>query len=300
MTLWQHTIAEPAVLAGVGLHSGQVVRMGLRPAEPDTGVVFIRKDLPDTGAGENRIAARTENIGDTRLGTSLRNAHGATVATVEHLMAALAGMGVDNVLVEVEGGELPAADGSAAPFAALLRRAGLRRQGAPRRVIRVTRPITVALNGARATLSPAGSCIVDIDIDFPAPIGRQGFVFDSATGDFETEMASARTFGFMKDVDRLRASGRALGSALANTVVIDEGRVANDDGLRFNDEFARHKALDALGDLSLAGAPILGRYRAERPGHALNLKLLAALMADRSAWRMDLAPAAPAQAAQAV
>src|SRR5690606_12294655 len=158
------------VLAGTGLHSGQVVRMGLRPAEPDSGVVFIRKDLPDTGAGENRIAARAGNIADARLGTTLRNAHGAEVATVAHLMAAPAGLGVDHVAVEGEGGELPAADGPAAPFAALLRRAGLRRQGAPRRAIRVLRPVAVTLDGARAELSPADSTIVDISIDFPAPI----------------------------------------------------------------------------------------------------------------------------------
>jgi UDP-3-O-[3-hydroxymyristoyl] N-acetylglucosamine deacetylase len=283
MNPWQHTIAEPAILAGVGLHSGKHVRMALRPADPDSGVVFVRNDL----AGDNRIRAEAANVADLRLGTTLRNNAGAEVATVEHLMAALAGLGVDNIIVELDGPELPAADGSAAPFAALLRRAGLRRQGAPRGTLRVLREVSVELDGKRATLSPADGRILDISIEFAAPIGRQAIVFDAAEHDFEAELAGARTFGFMADADRLRASQRGLGASFDNTVLIADGAVANPEGLRFADEFVRHKALDALGDLALAGAPILGRYRAERPGHALNLALVRALMANRSAWRRE-------------
>jgi UDP-3-O-[3-hydroxymyristoyl] N-acetylglucosamine deacetylase len=288
MDHWQHTIAEPAVLAGVGLHSGRHVRMALRPAEPDAGVVFVRKDL----AGDNRIAALAENVSDLRLGATLRNEAGAEVATVEHLMAALAGVGVDNIVVELDGPELPAADGSAAPFVALLRRAGLRRQGAPRRALRILREVSVELDGRRASLSPADRPVLDITIDFPAPIGRQEIVFDSASDDFEAQLAGARTFGFMADAEALRAAQRGLGASLDNTVLIADGGVANPEGLRFADEFVRHKALDALGDLALAGAPILGRYRAERPGHALTLALLRAVLQDRSAWRMETAAGA--------
>ncbi len=293
MSEWQHTIAEPAVLAGRGLHSGRRTRMALRPAAPDTGVVFVRKDLD----GDNEIPATFENVADVNLGTTLRNAAGAEVATVEHLMAALVGMGVDNVIVELDGPELPAVDGSAAPFAALLRRAGLRRQGAPRRSLRVLREISVELDGKRATLSPAERPILDVAIEFDAPIGRQAIVYDTLGGDFETDLAGARTFGFMSDVERLRAVKRGLGASLENTVVIEDGGVANPEGLRFSDEFARHKALDAMGDLALAGAPIMGRYSAEKPGHALNLALVRALMDDRSAWRRESAPAPAVKAA---
>ncbi len=281
------------MLAGAGLHTGRHVRMALRPAGPDTGIVFLRKDLPDHGPdnknGANRIAACAENIADARLGTTLRNEAGAEAATVEHLLAAFAGMGADNVVVELDGPEPPAVDGSAAPFVELLNRAGLRRQGAPRAAIRVLRDVVVEMDGRRAVLSPAPALSLDIGVEYSAPIGRQSVRFDASSGDFAAELAPARTFGFRADLDRLRAGARALGATLDNTVAIHEGAVENPEGLRFPDEFARHKALDALGDLALAGAPIMGCYRAERPGHALNLATVRALLADSSAWRRETA-----------
>jgi len=296
--MWKHTIASPAVIAGRGLHGGEPVRLGFKPAAPETGIVFIRKDL----SGDNRIPVRADSVGATQLGTVIGNEAGASVATVEHLMAALAGLKIDNVEIELDGEEIPSVDGSSAPFVTLLKRAGLRRQGAPRRFIEVTRPVEVAEDGKRAGFVPADSGVIEVEIDFEdAAIGQQTIVYDDAEHDFETHLAAARTFGFLKDVETLRAMGRARGASMENSVVVDDGKVLNGDGLRFSDEFARHKALDALGDLYLAGAPILGRFTGYKSGHGMNNKALCALLADRSAWRWrELAEPAAAERERAL
>jgi len=280
--MWQTTIASPAVIAGRGLHAGQPTRMTLKPAEPDAGVVFVRRDLD----GDNRIPASAEAVAATNLGTELRNASGAGVATVEHLMAALSGLAIDNIVIELDAAEAPSVDGSSAPFVSLLRRAGLRRQGAPRRYIEVRKEVRVEDGGKAATFAPCDRFVVEVEIEFDSDaIGRQSARFDAASDDFAETLAAARTFGFLSEVDALRAAGRAKGASLENSVVVDGDRVVNADGLRFADEFARHKALDAVGDLYLAGAPILGRFTGVRTGHGMNNRALRALLADPSAWR---------------
>ncbi len=280
--MWQQTIASPAMMAGRGLHSGAPVRMSLHPAAPGEGVVFVRKDL----SGDNRVRVSAESVGATNLGTVIENAAGASVSTIEHLMAALCGLGIDNLTIEVDAGEVPSVDGSSAPFVSLLQRAGLRRQGAPRRYIEVLRDVVVEEDGKRAVFAPADRLIVEVEIDFEtAAIGRQSVVFDSAADDFGEAISGARTFGFLHEVEYLRANGRARGASLENSVVIDGDEIMNADGLRFADEFARHKALDAIGDLYLAGAPLLGRFTGYKTGHGMNNKALRALLADSSAWR---------------
>lgn len=277
------TLAGVSVCAGIGLHSGERVRMVLKPAAPGTGITFIRTDLK----GDNRIAAHVENVTTVRLGTTIENAEGAKVATVEHLMSALAGLGVDDAVIEIDGPETPAMDGSAAPFVELIRQAGLKTSAAPLRVIRVLKPVSVELQGRTATFLPSIKPAIDVEISFPHPtVGRQRYAFDVNDRIFTDDVAAARTFGFRKDVEAMHAAGLALGGSMDNAVVIDDDGIANPEGLRFADEFARHKALDALGDLSLAGAPVFGRYFAHQPGHALNVAAVRALLADKSAWKM--------------
>ncbi len=292
---FQTTLSGAVVFSGMGLHSGERVRITLRPAPADVGVVFRRIDLPDGESGDaNVIALSPEAVVDTRLGTTIANRHGARVQTVEHLLAAITGVGLDNVLVDVEGPELPAMDGSAAPFAKVLARAGFDRLASPRRVIRVVKPVEIELDGKRARFEPAPRLEVDVEIAFEHPIGRQRATFavepERSAERFLQDIAPARTFAFLAEVDALRAAGLARGGSLENCVVLDAGAVVNEDGLRFDDEFARHKALDALGDLAIAGRPIIGRYIAERPGHELNNKALRALMADPTAWRLETLP----------
>jgi UDP-3-O-[3-hydroxymyristoyl] N-acetylglucosamine deacetylase len=277
------TLAAVSVCAGIGLHSGERVRMVLKPAAPGTGIHFVRSDL----TGDNRIAARIENVSTVRLGTTIANDAGASVATVEHLMSAFAGLGVDDAIVEIDGPETPAMDGSAAPFVDLIHQAGLKETAAPLRVIRILKPVSIEMQGRTATFLPSIKPAIDVEISFPHPsVGRQRYAFDISDAIFSEDVASARTFGFRKDVEAMHAAGLALGGSMDNAVVIDDSGVANPEGLRFADEFARHKALDALGDLSLSGAPIFGRYFAHQPGHALNIAAVRALMADKSAWRM--------------
>jgi UDP-3-O-[3-hydroxymyristoyl] N-acetylglucosamine deacetylase len=277
------TLAAVSVCAGIGLHSGKRVRMVLKPAAPGTGIHFLRSDL----TGDNRIAAHVDNVSTVRLGTTIANEAGASVATVEHLMSAFAGLGVDDAIVEIDGPETPAMDGSAAPFVELIRQAGLKETAAPLRVIRILKPVSIEMQGRTATFLPSIKPAIDVEISFPHPtVGRQRYAFDVSDRIFADDVASARTFGFRKDVEAMHAAGLALGGSMDNAVVIDDSGIANPGGLRFADEFARHKALDALGDLSLAGAPIFGRYFAHQPGHALNVAAVRALLADRSAWKM--------------
>ena len=276
------TLASAAVCAGIGLHTGARVRMALKPAPVGSGIQFERADLD---LADVRIPARREYVRSTELGTTLVNADGASAATVEHLMAALAGLAVDDVIVELDGPEVPAMDGSSAPFVDLLLRAGLKTSPAPRKAIKVLKPVEVEDGARRAVFLPALKPGIDVEIDFDDPtIGRQHFHFDVTREAFAELVAPARTFGFRRDLNALIQAGLARGGSLDNAVVLDEDGVANPEGLRFADEFVRHKALDALGDLYLAGAPILGLYRASRPGHGLNAKALGALIADEEAW----------------
>ena len=294
----RQTLASAAVCSGIGLHSGERVRLVLKPAAPGTGIVFERTDL-DTA--DNRIEARATNVTTVRLGTTIANEAGVSVATVEHLMAALAALGVDDALIEIDGPEVPIVDGSSAPFVDLIAQVGLKATAMPRRAIRVLKAVSAEFQGRTATFMPSLRPVIDVEIDFPHPsVGRQRYAFDISAETFTGEVASARTFGFKRDVEALRAAGLARGGSMDNAVVLDESGVLNEEGLRFADEFARHKALDALGDLALAGAPILGRYQASQPGHALNNVAVRALLADETAWKtVTLSEALAPQAAAA-
>lgn len=279
----QHTIAGPAVCAGIGVHSGARVRMAVLPAPAGAGIVFVRLDEKERDA---RIAAHADLVATTNLGTTLRNADGVEIATVEHFLAACAGLEIDNLLVEVDGPELPILDGSSQPFVDLLLQACLKAQSAPRRRIEILKRVEVVSGSKSAALEPAEQAEFDVTIRYAgAPIGVQRLRYAPGRDSFLENIAEARTYGFLSDVERLHAVGRGLGASYENTVVIDGDKVVNAEGLRFSDEFVRHKTLDAIGDLALAGAPILGRYVADQPGHELNSRLVKALLAQPDAWR---------------
>ncbi len=281
----QQTIAGPAMCAGIGVHSGAHVRMALTPAPVDTGIAFVRSDVRIV---DNAIRAHADQIADTRNATTIRNAAGVELATVEHLMSACAGLGIDNLIVEVDGPELPILDGSSAHFVQVLMNAGVKQQSKFQRVIRIIEPIEVRMGAKSAALLPAVSydgLEMDVTIRFADPaIGVQNRQVQVSPESFLAEIADARTFGFLADVETMRAAGLGLGASMANAVVVDSGRVVNPEGLRFDDEFVRHKMLDAVGDLSLAGAPICGRFVADQPGHALNARLVRALLDTPEAW----------------
>ena len=275
----QRTLASTAHCRGIGLHGGHAVSMTLRPAAPDTGIVFRRVDA---GA---EIAALWHNTVEAALCTVLSNGEGIEIRTIEHLMAALGGCGIDNAIVELDGGEVPAMDGSAAPFVALIERAGTALQRPPRRAIKVLKPVRVNGDGASAALLPDHGFSMSFEIDFNNPlIRRQDMTVSFEADTFKTELSRARTFGLLDDVERLWAAGLARGGSLDNAVVISGDRVLNDGGLRFGDEFVRHKLLDAYGDLYLAGSPIIGYFRGSYSGHLHTRRLLAALFADPDAW----------------
>lgn len=279
----QQTLRHAISCSGTGLHSGAAVSMTLRPAAVNSGIVFRRTDLGDAAPV---IPATIDHVVDDRLCTAIGFRGGPAVATIEHLMAALRGMGVDNAEIAIDGPEVPVMDGSAAPFVFLLECAGLAAQSAPRRAIEVLRPVSVAKDGAEATLVPGIGFAAGCDIDFASrAIGRQSLTVALVNGTFKTDIARARTFGFAHEVDRLRAAGLARGGSLDNAVVVAGDTVLNDEGLRWADEFVRHKILDSIGDLYLAGAPIVGRFHGYRSGHALNHLLVRTLLADRAAWR---------------
>lgn len=280
---FQHTLASPLRLSGAGIHSGQDVNLTLKPAPADAGIVFLRTDLED---GPHAIAAVGEAVCDTRLGTVIGAEAGATVSTIEHLMAVFCGLGVDNALIEIDGPEAPILDGSAALILGAIDAVGLRRQDAPRRHILILAPVEVTGPGKRAALVPADAFEMAVEIAFDTPaIGRQSLELALDEAAFRAELADARTFGFLSEVEQLRAAGLGRGASLENTIVIDDDRVINPGGLSRPDEFVRHKALDALGDLYLLGAPIIGRYEASCSGHALNNALVRALIARPEAWR---------------
>ena len=278
----QRTLKNSIRATGVGLHSGQKVYMTLRPAPPNTGIVFRRVDLPDSAD----IKARAENVGDTTLGTTLVNGE-VRVSTVEHLLSAFAGLGVDNAFVEVSAVEVPIMDGSAAPFVFLLQSAGIEEQAAPKRFVRIRKPVEVRDGDKWARFDAFNGFKVNFEIEFDHPIFRrhsQRASMDFSTTSFLREVSRARTFGFMRDLETLRARNLALGGTLDNAIVLDEFRVLNEDGLRYEDEFVKHKILDAIGDLYLLGHSLIGEFSGYKSGHALNNRLLRALIADASAW----------------
>lgn len=280
---FQHTVRAPALFAGVGVHTGAYTRVAVRPAAPDSGIVFVRTDV--TGA-DNRVPAAPETVCKTQLGTVVGNADGVTVATIEHLMCALVMLGIDNAVVELDGPEMPIMDGSALPFVQILDRAGKRAQDAARRYLEVLAPVAVADGDKRAALKPAAGFEVAFEISFPtAVIGRQYVDLAMDERAFRSEIADCRTFGFLHEVEALRAMGLARGGSLDNVVVIEGDRVLNPEGLRRPDEFVRHKALDAIGDLFVLGAPIIGRFEGELAGHAINNQLVRAVAASPDAWR---------------
>ncbi len=279
----ERTIVAPAIIAGVGVHTGRRVRLAVRPAPSGTGIVFVRTDITDR---DNRIPVSGEAVVDARLNTMIENGAGVRLSTIEHLMAAFAALGVSNAVVEVDGPELPILDGSALEFVQLLDRAGFRPQPTPQRYIEILETVHVVEGDKHAALMPCDRYEMRFEIDFPsAVIGNQviDFVVDEPT--FRRDIMAARTFGFAHEVEALRKAGLARGGSLENAVVIDGDDILNPGGLRMEREFVRHKALDAIGDLYVLGAPLLGRYEGYKAGHALNNKLVRALLAAPHAWR---------------
>ena len=278
----QRTLKNSIRATGVGLHTGTKIHMTLRPAAPDTGIVFRRVDLPEPVD----IPAFAENVGETRLGTTL--VHGdAKVSTVEHLLSAFAGLGIDNALVEVDAPEVPIMDGSAGPFVFLLQSAGIAEQSAPKRFVRVRRTVEVRQGDKWARFDPYDGFKVNFEIEFDHPIFRrhsQKASMDFSTTTYLKEVSRARTFGFMRDLETMRKHNLALGGNLDNAIVLDDSKVLNEEGLRTEDEFVKHKILDAIGDLYLLGHSLIGEYTGFKSGHELNNRLLRALLADRSAW----------------
>jgi UDP-3-O-[3-hydroxymyristoyl] N-acetylglucosamine deacetylase len=279
----QRTLRNPIGCVGTGLHTGAKVSLTLHPAEPDSGVRFVRYDRP----GRAPVPARFDQVCDTTMCTALGDSGGTVVGTVEHLMATLAICEIDNVVVEVGGPELPIMDGSAQPFVFLIECAGTIEQERPRRWIEVLKPVSLEAQGKYARLEPADRLILDCEIHFEHPlVDSQAMCIAFDPESFKTEIARARTFAFAERVEELWSRGLALGGSLRNAVVVSRERVLNEEGLRFADEFVRHKVLDSLGDLYLAGAPLRGRLTARSAGHTMYNKLLRALFADAGAWRV--------------
>jgi UDP-3-O-[3-hydroxymyristoyl] N-acetylglucosamine deacetylase len=280
----QTTLREAATIKGIGVHSGLPVMLTIHPADADCGISFLRTGID--GGPDREIRADVRAVTATEFATVLGDADGPLCSTAEHVLAALSGLGVDNATIEIDGPEVPIMDGSAAAFVAAIEQAGIVTLAAPRRYIQILRPVRVAKGDCLGELRPYPRGFrLEVEIAFDnAMIGRQAIALDVTPESFRKELARARTFGFMRDVSKLWSAGYALGATFENTVVVTDDRVLNAEGLRFADEFVRHKALDAVGDLALAGAPLLGAYRSVRGGHKLNHAVLCALMADRSAW----------------
>jgi UDP-3-O-[3-hydroxymyristoyl] N-acetylglucosamine deacetylase len=273
------------IFAGVGLHTGSHVRVAVRPAPVDAGIVFVRTDVHDR---DNRVPVKPDAVCQTQLGTVINNAADVRVSTIEHLMAALAALAIDNCVVELDGPEVPIMDGSSEPFVQILDRAGRRKQEAARRYIEILAPVVVEEAGGKwAGLSPSDRFEVAFEIAFDSKaIGRQRVDLTIDEESFRAELSNCRTFGFVRDVEALRAIGLARGGSMENAVVIDGDRVLNPEGLRRPDEFVRHKALDAVGDLYVLGAPIIGRFEGVLAGHGLNNAIVRALIANPAAWRV--------------
>ena len=290
----QTTLRKRCVLTGNGVHSNAPVTLILHPAETDSGIVFLRTKLPN--GGTRRIEAKWSRVSATDLCTVLGDTSLGAVSTVEHLLAAFTGLGLDNVLVEVDGPEVPIMDGSSAVFVAAIDKVGLRTQSAPRRFLKILKPVRIAHGRSFSELRPADAGFsLDVEIDYPVEaIGRHRKTMVLTPTTFRREISRARTFGLLRDVERLWKLGFALGSSLENSVAVDDDRILNPEGLRMPDEFVSHKLLDAVGDLALAGAPIIGHYSAFCPGHKMNVMVLQALFADRTAYSFVEAPAAAA------
>lgn len=281
-SVYQHTVKETVVISGIGVHSGAPATLTIHPAPAGTGIVFVRSDITDR---DNVIPARWDHVVDTRLCTVIANKAGATVSTIEHVMSAFAAMGVDNARVDIDGPETPIMDGSAKPFIDALDRTGLSRQKMPRKVLVIKKTISVQDGDKEAILSPADGQFFGFEIEFDnALIGRQKYTLELKENTFRGEIAAARTFGFLHEVEMLRKMGLARGGSLDNAIVVDGDKVMNPDGLRFKNEFVRHKILDAIGDIYLAGLQMIGHYHGVKAGHAMNNKVLHALFADPTAY----------------
>jgi UDP-3-O-[3-hydroxymyristoyl] N-acetylglucosamine deacetylase len=281
----QKTLKNPIGCMGVALHSGHKVSMTLKPGEPDSGIVFKRNDISGNGA---IIKATWDNVVETTLCTTLGNDDGVTIATVEHLMAALSASRIDNAMIEVNGPEVPVMDGSAAPFIFLVECAGTVEQDRPRRYIRVLKAISIGDDEKSVSIVPSDSFTVDFDIDFESKVvSHQSYSISMVGENFKNEVSRARTFGFLHEVEALRAAGLVKGGSLENAVVVSGDKVINEDGLRYDDEFVRHKILDAVGDLYLAGGEILGHFHGICSGHEGTNNLLRAMFADKDAWCYD-------------
>lgn len=278
----QRTLKNSIKATGVGLHTGDKVLLNLRPAAPNTGIVFRRTDLDPVA----EIEARADHVGDTSLSTTLVK-NGVRVSTVEHLLSAFAGLGIDNAYVDVSAPEVPIMDGSAAPFVFLIQSAGIVEQNAPKRFVRILKPVQVTQGDKKAAFVPFDGFKVSFGIEFdhPAFVDRPKTAsIDFSSTSFVREVSRARTFGFLNEIEMLRENNLAMGGSLDNAVVVDEYRVINEDGLRYDDEFVKHKILDAIGDLYLLGRSLIGSFHGYKSGHALNNQLLLALLADESAW----------------
>ncbi len=301
---FQTTLRDRVVLSGgIGVHSGKSVRLVLNPAKAFSGLVFLRSGLAN--GGSRRVEANWSKVTMTELCTVIGDGAQHMVGTIEHLVAALRGLGVDNCLVEVDGPEVPIMDGSAGAFVEAIDQVGLRQLAAPRRFVKILKTVRIEHGRGFAELRPARSGAedgfrLDVEIDFKSEvIGRQRKILDLKPAAFRRELARARTFGFLADVEQLIKAGFALGASLENSVGIDDGRVLNPEGLRFSDEFVRHKMLDAVGDLALAGAPLIGEYQSYCGGHKMNVAVLEALFSDRTAYRIIETAPAPREGARA-
>ncbi len=283
--IFQRTVKKMVKTTGVGLHSGNKVTLAIRPAPVNTGIVFMRTDLEPAVA----IPAKADQVRESMLCTVLMNDEGVKVQTIEHLFAALSGLGIDNAVIDVDAPEIPIMDGSASPFVFLLQSAGVAQQTAPKKYLRVKKPVKVEDGDKWAMLKPHQGFRVDFEIDFDHPeIARsqQHMIMDFSTDGFVKDISRARTFGFMRDIEYLRANNLALGGSMENAVVLDEFKVLNPNGLRYDDEFLKHKILDAFGDLYVAGHAIVGEFSAYKTGHALNNKLVRALLGRQEAWEL--------------
>ena len=280
----QRTLKNAIQATGVGLHTGEKVYMTLHPSAPDTGVVFRRTDLDPVV----EIPAKAKNVGDTTLSTTLLK-DGVRVSTIEHLMSALAGMCIDNVTIDVSAAEIPIMDGSAAPLVFLIQSAGIEEQDVPKKFVRIKRPVTVKQDGKEATFKPFDGFKINLAIDFDHPVFTSQTLnasIDFSSTSFVKEVSRARTFGFMHEFEYLRSVGLARGGSFENAIVVDEFQILNEDGLRYEDEFVKHKILDAIGDLYLLGNSLIGEFNAHKSGHGLNNASVRALMADTDAWEM--------------
>ncbi len=278
----QQTLKQEISISDIGLHSGEEIKMTFIPAEEDTGIVFVRTDLKE---GENVIPALWHSVVDTRLCTVIANPFGASVGTIEHVMSALRGCGIDNLRIEINGGEAPIMDGSSMPFVKLIDEAGIQAQEKDRQLIRVRREVSVEYEGKKVTLKPHNTSSFAGEIEFDhEEIGRQIYETTLVNGNFRHEIANARTFGFFHEAEYLRSQGLARGGSLDNAIILNDEGVMNKDGLRFENEFIRHKLLDAIGDLYLAGGQILGHYDGIKAGHAINNDILKELFSDPRNW----------------